>query len=484
MASFPSVATYLQREELAEQYLKYILANDKWYPKGQQCHLFLMHPQNIADVAAESAVNEVGFRDTVSTYENQYMRCSYDPRDFSETGKMLIQKSAQNNFWITEYRKSFEAATKTFWKIAREIYFHFKPKSLSEVKKSYINLVDSALKPQGYGYITESFTITDNYWVRNHINELAPGITDEDFNTLCQPVESSFTKIYEQELLRAKTKKDFQEILRDYYWVKGSYFTQPPMTLEMLQKEKEKIREDVIDYTALKRKKKRITSGYAKKAPLSRFVTLIEHFIAIQDERKANVLRLNYALRRIVQATQQFHPNWTEEEILSLTGPEFLELCDGKLKESHKKVIEKRNKKSVWLYVREGYVISTQPEFVQTIFQLLQDKNTNILTGYSASRGKVTGKTKIILSENDFAKMEEGDILITSMTRPEFMPVLRMAAAFVTNEGGITSHAATIARELGKPCIMSTRIATQVLKDEDEVTVDADQGIVTIIKKS
>jgi phosphohistidine swiveling domain-containing protein len=102
--------------------------------------------------------------------------------------------------------------------------------------------------------------------------------------------------------------------------------------------------------------------------------------------------------------------------------------------------------------------------------------------GFSASKGKVIGTVKVVLSTKDFCKVNPGDILVTTMTSVDFVPVMERAAAFVTNEGGITSHAAIVAREMNKPCIIGTKIATQVLKDGDVVEVNADKGTVKIIK--
>lgn len=70
------------------------------------------------------------------------------------------------------------------------------------------------------------------------------------------------------------------------------------------------------------------------------------------------------------------------------------------------------------------------------------------------------------------------------MTTPDFVPIMKRASAFVTDEGGITCHAAIVSREMKKPCIIGTKIATQVLKDGDLVEVDADKGVVKILEKS
>lgn len=68
------------------------------------------------------------------------------------------------------------------------------------------------------------------------------------------------------------------------------------------------------------------------------------------------------------------------------------------------------------------------------------------------------------------------------MTIPDFLPAMKKAAAFVTDEGGILCHAAIVARELGKPCIVGTKFATKVFKNGDFVNVDANTGVVTLLK--
>jgi phosphohistidine swiveling domain-containing protein len=105
------------------------------------------------------------------------------------------------------------------------------------------------------------------------------------------------------------------------------------------------------------------------------------------------------------------------------------------------------------------------------------------LKGSIACRGKAMGKVRIINLPEDMAKMEQDDILVSAATTPSIVVAMKKAAAIVTDEGGLTCHAAIVSRELGIPCIVGTKIATQVLKDGDLVEVDADKGIVKIIEK-
>lgn len=107
------------------------------------------------------------------------------------------------------------------------------------------------------------------------------------------------------------------------------------------------------------------------------------------------------------------------------------------------------------------------------------------IKGQVAMRGKITGVVKIISPfnklEDELKKVQQGDILVTGMTRPQMIPAMHLASAFVTDEGGVTCHAAIIAREMKKPCIIATRNATKILKDGDLVEVDADSGVVRLL---
>lgn len=122
----------------------------------------------------------------------------------------------------------------------------------------------------------------------------------------------------------------------------------------------------------------------------------------------------------------------------------------------------------------------------ESIHRELEDRikgggDGKVLVGQVACQGYVRGTARIILGQEDFSRFGEGEILVTGMTRPEFVPLMRKAAGIVTNEGGITCHAAIVSRELGKPCVIGTQKATQLIKDGDIVEVRANHGTVRIL---
>jgi len=100
------------------------------------------------------------------------------------------------------------------------------------------------------------------------------------------------------------------------------------------------------------------------------------------------------------------------------------------------------------------------------------------LKGTPAFSGKVQGKVRLIRSKIDMENFQEGEIIVSPMTEPDYLPIMKKAIAFVTNEGGMLCHAAIVARELKKPCIIGTKHATHVFKDGDVVEVDAGKGVV------
>ncbi len=103
-----------------------------------------------------------------------------------------------------------------------------------------------------------------------------------------------------------------------------------------------------------------------------------------------------------------------------------------------------------------------------------------VVRGISAGRrGYGIGKAKVVLNLDDANRdMSKGDILVTGMTDPDFVPFMKMASAIVTDKGGITSHAAIVSRELNIPCVVGTENATQLMKTGQEYTVDSRNGVI------
>ncbi len=127
----------------------------------------------------------------------------------------------------------------------------------------------------------------------------------------------------------------------------------------------------------------------------------------------------------------------------------------------------------------EIYIVQTRP--ITTIEGKAKESPMSvtgevILTGIGASPGIASGKIKIVKGQKELEKIKRGDILVTRMTNPDMVVAMQKASAIVTDEGGMTAHAAIVSREMGIPCVVGTRDATIKLKEGEVITVDGTNG--------
>ena len=170
----------------------------------------------------------------------------------------------------------------------------------------------------------------------------------------------------------------------------------------------------------------------------------------------------------------------TYSEINWLTPEEIIHVLDGK--KFTKKQLNERKYIFMWGDKRKQewklYFGKEAKEYIRLLENARNRDISHELKGMPTWKfGKVTGKVQVVLDAKK-DKFDVGNILVTSMTRPEFVPLMKKAKAIITNEGGITCHAAIISRELKIPCIIGTKNATKVLKNGDDVEIDAEKGVV------
>lgn len=129
------------------------------------------------------------------------------------------------------------------------------------------------------------------------------------------------------------------------------------------------------------------------------------------------------------------------------------------------------------------FIVQSRPETVHAVKKgssyeeyEIKAKKTPILTGISIGNKVGQGRVRVIPNVSKIGQFQKGEVLVTNMTDPDWVPIMRMASAIITDEGGKTAHAAIISRELGIPCIVGTKKATSVLRTDQEVTVDCTQG--------
>lgn len=173
----------------------------------------------------------------------------------------------------------------------------------------------------------------------------------------------------------------------------------------------------------------------------------------------------------------------TPEELLALAKGERIAISRLKNQRQRVAILCDKNGKTEILDQQSTDGLHAYVESLHSAVKTPEKSQTEI-RGFSASQGIARGTVKVVLSSKEFSKFNPGDILVTTMTSVDFVPIMEKAAAFVTNEGGVTSHASIVAREMNKPCILATKNATSLLKDGDEVEVDANAGIIKVLTNS
>ncbi len=182
--------------------------------------------------------------------------------------------------------------------------------------------------------------------------------------------------------------------------------------------------------------------------------------------------------------------NLPKEDVFNLTFPEFIKLLKGnfKLTAAHRK---RRGGNILALITPEkGYEVFWGKEAERKYQAELAEKIALVseFFGQAASgRGKIRGRAFVFKwGEKDIDKkiynFPEGRILVAGQTMPQFMPAIYKAKAIITDEGGMLCHAAIVSRELKIPAIIGTKVATEILKDGDELELDLDKGRIIILK--
>ena len=108
------------------------------------------------------------------------------------------------------------------------------------------------------------------------------------------------------------------------------------------------------------------------------------------------------------------------------------------------------------------------------------DEGSRTLRGTPGAPGTHTGRARIVLSPEEFDHVQAGDILVTRTTNPSWTPLFGIIGALVTDSGGVLSHGAIVAREVGLPAVVGTKGATETISDGQVITVDGNRGLLTL----
>lgn len=329
-------------------------------------------------------------------------------------------------------------------------------------------------------------------------------INKEDFNfafeRLSAPENLSFYWQEEIDLFKIKLIKDNafkQERLikhqQKYFWLFNSYYATKVLPVGYFKKKldaisaKEAVKK-IKEILSFKKQTENDKFRVIKKFKLSRKISKIGHKLAYcvwwQDLRKSYIFQANHIIDLFFKEFERrYIVNF--RDLHYYTVNEVKKLAKNNIKIRGKE-IKRRKDKFLLLWNAKGepvYISGLKAEkIVKPFFENEIKNDKKELRGLVVSRGKVIGRVRIVHSPREDGKMKKGDILVAPMTSPDYIIALKKAAAVVTDEGGMTCHAAIVSRELKIPGIVGTKIATKILRDGDLVEVDANKGVVKILK--
>ncbi|MBD3164030.1 hypothetical protein GF323_02430 [Candidatus Woesearchaeota archaeon] len=428
-----------------------------------------------------------GYSGIIMYFEQDKCYFLYSWEDMQKIKRELIKKVKKDPDYLIFLDDEDKKACRESLEMFKQIKA-LEKKSIQELKgllaladKAYANVLSVSHIVEGWVHPTENL-------IRSKVKDMdnLVALTTPSFNSFLTKEQISLSKI--ANYAKEKGMKKIPEKLTDmrlmsmlekhqkkYFWINNSYASAKVLAVSDFVKEANELikkPKTFQDPKTIRRKKEAILKKINDKE-LTELIKINDTIFRIHDRRKEHMtISMHYidlVLKGINKRTK------IPMEHLRYLLPNEVNIDARKL--------EKRRKKCIYFVHYEGdsiYEGKTADEYIKQLENQHKVEDTVLIKGNSASNGVARGIVKVCRGEKEISKVEKGDILVACMTQPEFVPAMKKAAAIVTDEGGLTCHAAIVSRELGIPCVIGTKTATKILKDGQVVEVDATNGAVKI----
>jgi phosphohistidine swiveling domain-containing protein len=461
------------------------LLEQEWYIQG-----FAAKPGFLASVfSIDTMYKRTGltYNTAPLSFKEDYNKTYYPERDLKEHADIIIRKLKENPSYLEEtrelYNKEIEEIEADF-RLAEE-----KSSGMTNAKLlEMLPMLESGLERSlGTAHIIEGISMRIEKNIYDKLGKKSSGKElNQDFSTITSPLTRSYLSKKEERLWQIKNtsgeqqEKLIKEFISDFFWLRTNFTGSEELTSkEILEEAKDMKAFEKPDSSALKEQKEELFKKYEFSEKEKLWLQWAEVLTGWQDDRKRNMFRAVFATDTILKEISKRY-KVELKDLHYLLPSEIAEALKNKTVE---KIAAERRQGCIFVKRLGKVELFGKEDFLEFEKASKEDENhEEILTGMSASLGTVTGPVKICTTIESLEKVKEGDILVASMTRPEFVTAMQKAAAIVTDEGGILSHAAIVSRELGIPCVVGTKNATKVLKDGDIVEVKANHGSVRKLK--
>jgi len=453
----------------------------------------------------------INFPDQLVLAKNEIAQCYINKNQLNKILPQLLKKL---------YRISFE---KLYENQAQNILPDFLSYCKKFNQKSLQNLSNSQLLKLFNNFLTKEdnfnnflwiIFIIDDYFCKELEKKLKKYLEereDEDkfknfFDAILSPEKKSAifqqtldilkvaAAIKDKKISDNKAKIEIKNLVKKYAYFNIINFDEKPLTENYLKNEVNKIvkNKNINPGKEIKKINNQFVNSHRQFIKIKKYIKndkkllkLAEacHKITYYREYRNDIRRESYFYARQLYIEIANRLKLKLSDLLFLTREEIRQsLIEANLTVNYKKIQERKKYFGLLLLNKKLYFIFNKKDITSLLSIIEPEIMVKDFRGTIANQGKVIGKAKIIFSPSkDGHKLKKGDILVTSMTNLDFIPLMSKAAAIVTDEGGLLCHAAIISREMKKPCIVGTNIATKVLKDNDKILVNANHGVIKII---
>lgn len=508
-----------------------LIKNKQWYHQrfdGSPHFLFLI---SMAELTPEARKYGCHATSHFGLFEHDKADWYIDLDDIKRISKKVITLGLRYPHFSKKLMKKWAVDEKSFFKFCYRLRkLNLKKLSDNNLREIYQEYIELDLRSVTSSSVIDGFALgTDELIQKELANFLVKkGLERQQaryFSILTAPIHHSFINEAEVALLKIvlevtrhrklvrtfsttpvkfvrKAVNGYPKLIRmlkkqekDYFWSKNNYIHNNYLDINRWITEIKSVFKSKIDIKPgisqiINTPKKNIK----EKEKLYKFLKLprrikvlleiSEDFTKWQDERKKQTYwSTHYGSILLGEIGRRF--GFTLHEMIYCSPNEVLSLFSKPL--INPVEVRARIKKCLWYQkgsnkyevISEGSARGTYKK----IFEKKSLKAINDFRGLSACLGVARGPVTIVKSATEVGKIKVGDILVAVMTRPDYIMGMKKAAAIVTNEGGVTCHAAIVSRELNIPCVIGTKIGTEVLKDGDIVEVNGNHGVVTVIKR-
>jgi len=482
------------KDEIIEQF-----AETKWHfvHKRTRSPLYTsllwegVHLKTKTDIPFDYSVAKIIYLDTeIAIDEDSWEILRERVANFTKHNPNALSELLHQNYKINESVEKFVQETqKKIWTL--------------ENLRNFWNEYHNLLHRFGAYIILPLFIEVDlEKELKNAVGERYGEQSEKIYQILTTPTKTGATQEEEVSLLKLAMLKnknklrdgDINAHLEKFSWIANNAFNGKFMTKAMLEERIKQVSENQPEahfknYTGKIEEHKQIFEKYyqdfSNNTRIQGVIDVLQESIFFRSWRTERYYRNAYYMKDMFAMTSNILGLKNANDVFYLTIAEIVESLKNNVLSAGIAISERKKgyvcfaiDNRVFVYSGEKLRIAKQNIQPQEIFI----NNTKEIKGQTAYPGRVSGIVSIVISKDDLKNVQEGSILVSPSTTVDYVPVLKKVIAIVTEEGGVLSHASVISRELHIPCVIGTKNATQVLKDGDNIVVDANNGIVKILE--